>query len=295
MKGGKMYKYTTPRKDLIQINAPKYCLFLDREVITNVNYKKKDLTCVLAILLEYYKQRCIYGNDITTIACTVSHLWLNIVWSVKPSRRDKENFISSLNRLVENELITIIEEDENTITWNSMLKLDIANLIHDKQRTFIKFDSQDLDTMVEINYNTVALMLQVYINITSYFNMSNITEFDKAIQQNKPPIDINYDLYGKLQDIGVSCYASHTRLMTTKHNHDEPGQKWISEPTLIKILKLLEELGLIAIVVPNYKDGKENFSNHYCFPRHKQYVQYIADMMAKQKAYKRQQKINENK
>lgn len=278
---------------MIKISAVKYCLFLDREVIANVNYKKRDLTCVLAILLEYYKQRCIYGDDITTIACTVSHLWLNIVWSVKPSRRDKENFINSLNRLVENEIITIEECSEASITWNTMLKLNIQNLMHDKERTFIKFDSQDLDSMVEINYNTVSLMLQVYINITSYFNMTMITEFDKAIEKGQQPFDPNYDLFGRLKDFGVSCYASHQRLMTTKHNWEKPGEQWISEPTLIKILKLLEELGLIAIVVPIYKDGKENFANHYCFPRHKQYVQLIADMMAKQKVYKRKQKLQE--
>lgn len=278
---------------MIEISAVKYCLFLDREVIANVNYKKRDLTCVLAVLLEYYKQRCIYGEDITAIACTVSHLWLNIVWSVKPSRRDKENFISSLNRLVENDLVTITEGSEKSITWNTMLKLDITNLIHDKERTFIKFDSQDLDSMVEINYNTVALMLQVYINITSYFNMTMISEFDKCIEKGEKPFDPNYDLYGELKDFGVSCWASHQRLMTTKHNWEKPGKAWISEPTLIKMLKLLEELGLIAIVVPKYKDGKENFTNHYCFPRHKQYVQLIADMMAKQQTYKRQQKLQE--
>lgn len=287
-----MYKYTTPRKDLIQINTPKYCLFLDREVITNVNYKKKDLTCVLAILLEYYKQRCIYGEDITTIACTVSHLWLNIVWSVKPSRRDKENFINSLNRLVENEIITIEEGSETSITWNTMLKLNIQNLIHDKKRTFIKFDSQDLDSMVEINYNTVSLMLQVYINITSYFDMRQITEFDKAMENGELVIDYHYDLYGKL-DYHVSCWASHQRLMTTKHNGQEPSEQWISKKTLIQILTLLEELGLIAIVKPCVKGSKENFTNHYCFPRHKKYVQQIANMIAKQEVHERNKKIRQ--
>ena len=53
------------------------------------------------------------------------------------------------------------------------------------------------------------------------------------------------------------------------------------------MLDLLEELGLIAIVTPQVKDSKETFTNHYCYPRHKYYVQHIANMMAKQQIYMR--------
>lgn len=287
-------KYNKKGTIIIISEAPKYCLFLDRDVISNVNYKKKDLTCVLAILLEYYKQRSIYGDNIVKIGCTVSSLWLNIVWSVKPSRRDKENFINSLNRLVENNLVRIEQTNEDDITWNSMLILNIQNLVHSKERTFIKFDSSDLDSMIEIDYNTLTLMLQVYINITSYFDMSQIAMFDECIENNEHPLDYHYDLYSE-NTYHVSCWAGHKRLMTTKHGWEEPSEQWISKPTLIKVLNLLEELNLIAIVKPQYKNSNENFTNHYCFPRHKKYVQHIADMMAKRQIYMRDEAIKESK
>ena len=112
------------------------------------------------------------------------------------------------------------------------------------------------------------------------------------IANGENPIDESYDLYGEL-NYHISCWASHERLMTTKHSMDKNPLNWISNKTLIESLTLLEELGLIAIVRPQVKGSKEHFTNHYCFPRHKKYVQQIANMQAKQIVYKRQENNEE--
>lgn len=262
-----------------------FTIYLDREVIDSVNYKKKDLLCILAILLEYYKQQSIHGESITEVPCTVANLWLNMVWSVKPSRRDKENFIESLNRLIDTELVNIVEESEKSIRWNTMLILDVSNLIHDVKRTFIKFETKNLQKMIEVNYRTLTVLLQLYISITSYFNMQEIAYFDECIQKGVQPIDESYDLYAEL-DYHVSCWASQDRLARTKHSSDKLGERWISRQTLIDMLDLLEELGLIAIIRPQLTNG-ERLANHYCYPRHKKYVQKIVDMHIKQLEYHR--------
>lgn len=278
-----------PQKGLIKMNdeKPIYTVLLDREVIDETNYKKKDLMCILAILLEYYKQQSVYGVHITEIPCNVACLWANMVWSVKPSRRDRENFIESINRIVSTGLIEVVEKsgEASAIRWNTNMIIDVKNLIHDVKKTFIKFNSQNLEKLIEFNYKTLTTLLQIYISITSYFNEKQIDYFDNCIEKGIAPIDVNYDLYGTL-DYHISCWASQDRLTRTKHNMDTPGNQWITKPTLIEGLKLLEQAGLIAIVKPNAPKN-ENFANHYCYPRHKKYVQMIADMQVKQIIHER--------
>ena len=132
---------------------------------------------------RFHKEYCINFQsvtDITKIPCSVACLWANMVWSVKPSRRDRENFVESINRLVDTGLIEIIEKsgEGSTLRCNSNVIFDISNLIHDAQRTYIKFDSKNLEKLVEVNYKTLTTLLQVYISIISYFNNQQINYFD---------------------------------------------------------------------------------------------------------------------
>lgn len=273
-------------------NEPKYTLYLDREVIDQVNYEEKDLLCVLAILLECCKNSVVYGD--CEIACTPSTLWANITRKVKTTKTDRRNFVESINRLSENGTITLLDHETKIIKWSTLLKIDASNILHDSNCPFICIDSSDLDGIKykEYKHATLAVILQLYVSLVSYVDMSQIEAFDNAIANGENPIDESYDLYGEL-NYHISCWASHERLMTTKHSMDKNPLNWISNKTLIESLTLLEELGLIAIVRPQVKGSKEHFTNHYCFPRHKKYVQQIANMQAKQIVYKRQENNEE--
>ena len=267
------------------VSDNNYDLYLDRTVIDKVSYKEKDLLCILAILLECAKNQLVYGSEECIIHCTPSTLWANITQKVKITRTDKKNFIDSINRLITDNVVTVVESNTKDIKWSTLLKLDTRSIIHDSNRTFVCIKGDDLDGIKykEYSHNTLATVLQIYVAIVSYFNMQQIEDFDTAIAANKMVIDENYDLYGQL-DYHVSCWASHNRLMTTRHSSDTPGQPWISKPSLIEGLNLLEELGLICIVsVPG-------ITNHYCFPRHEKYVKQIAQMQAKQIAYSKKKK-----
>ena len=261
-----------------------YDLCLDRTVIDKVSYKEKDLLCILAILLECAKNQLVYGSEECIIHCTPSTLWANITQKVKITRTDKKNFIDSINRLITDNVVTVVESNTTQIKWSTLLKLDTRSIIHDSNRSFICIKGDDLNGVKyqEYSHNTLATILQIYVAIVSYFNMQQIQYFDEAIANGKPVLDEQYDLYGKI-DYHVSCWASHERLMTTRHNTDEKGQPWISKPSLIEGLELLQQLGLICIVsVPG-------IVNHYCFPRHEKYVKQIAQRQAKQIAYQKRQ------
>ena len=259
-------------------------LYVDREVVNKVNFKKKDLLCVLALMLECYKRRAVCGRDVIEISCTPSTLWDNVVWKIKPTHTDRKNFMESFNRLVDSELITITESSSPKISWSTLLHVNIEKILHEENNSFVMFCSETFEFFEEQNYNTLSTLLQLYLSITSYFDMSQIQSFDEAIRKRENPIDYNYEFYGKM-DFHVSCWASHNRLIMTKHSNDTHYEQWINKKTLIKMLDILEEIGLIAIVRTNLNG--ESFSNHYCYPRHKKYVEKIAKHMAEQQLYNR--------
>lgn len=259
-------------------------LYVDREVVNRVNFKKKDLLCVLALMLECYKRRSVCGKDVVEISCTPSTLWDNVVWKVKPTHTDRKNFMESFNRLVNNELIIVTKSSSSKISWSTLLHVDIEKILHDENNSFIMFCSETFESFDGQNYNTLSTLLQLYLSIISYFDMSQIQAFDEAIKNKENPIDYQYDLYGEI-DFHISCWASHNRLMKSKHSADNLKEQWITKPTLIKMLKVLEESNLISIIRTNI-DG-EDFPNHYCYPRHKKYVELIAKRMAEQKIYAR--------
>lgn len=261
-------------------------LYIDRGVVDKVNFKNKDLLCILALALEHYKNQGVFGDEFhRDISCTPEILWRNII-GMDANRTDRKKFIDSLERLKNHGLITIdFKSDKDVkIMWNTYLEINAEALIHNPNNSFIMVNTVDINSMCVNNYNTLTTLVQCYVSIVSYFDMSQIREFDEAIKNKEKPIDYSYDLYGKI-DLHISCWASHDRLMTTKHSSDKSREQWITKPTLIKMLNLLEEIGLISIVKTNI-NGKD-FSNHYCYPRHKKYVEMIAKRMAEQQDHAR--------
>lgn len=249
-----------------------------------VNFKKKDLLCVLALMLRACESRRNRGDEVVVISSTPSTLWDNVVWKVKPTHTDRKNFMESLNRLIDSGLIVLEECSSEKLAWSTLAHFNITNLLHEENNAFIIFCNDTFEYFDNCNYNTLSSALQLYLSIVSYFDMSQIYEFDEAIRNKEKPIDYSYELYGKL-NFHISCWASHERLMTTKHSSDKNREQWVSKKTLIKMLKLLEDVGLISII--RIEQDKEKFTNHYCYPRHKRYVEQIAKQMVKQKLYHR--------
>ena len=259
-------------------------LYVDRKVVDEVNFKKKDLLCVLALMLESYKRKAVCGEGVVEISCTPSTLWDNVVWKVKPTHTDRKNFMESFNRLVESGLVKIVKSSSQKVSWSTLLHLDIEKILHEENNSFIAFCTDTFEFIEGKNYATLSTLLQLYLSIISYFDMSQIRDFDEAIEKGECPIDFGYEFYGKM-NFHVSCWASYKRLMTTKHSSDTHYEQWITKPTLIKMLKILEEVKLISIIRTSING--EDFPNHYCFPRHKHYVEKIAKHMAEQKVYAR--------
>ena len=166
--------------------------------------------------------------------------------------------------------------DEERDFVYSLLKIDCNNLLHVSRKPYIIVGTEEINGIIYQDKMDFETLLQVYINIVSYINQKDVSDADLG------KIDLSYEIYGKM-DIHLSCFASINTLCTKRFSGDKNEEVWISRPTMLKALKLLEEIGAISIVVPKKPKGcKQNFSNHCCYPRHKEMVQRIADNYVKQ-------------
>ena len=260
-----------------------YSLFIDREVLYMVDFKEKDLFTVLALLFRN-QQSMIgrQGEGRNRFVASPGGLYGDFFDVTLVSRRQRTNFVKSLERVCNSDLVNVLEingkpyTSDEKIQWNSLLKFDCTNLVHQASKPFIMIDTADMGDIVYQDKVDFHTLLQVFTNIISYFNQHDISRADLG------EIDLNYELYSGLEP-HISCYASIDTLCSKRYSTDTKQEYWISSKTMIKCLKVLEEIGLISIVKPNKPKGcKQNFSNHYCYPRHKVLAQKIADNKVKQ-------------
>ena len=261
----------------------KYNLLIDREVMQLIDFKERDLFTVLALLFRNQQTMIARFNDGgNRFVASPGGLYGDFFDVTQVSRRQRTKFVQSLDRVCSSGLVEVLEingrpyNKNETIQWNSLIKFNCTNLVHQSSRSFIMLDTVDMGEIVYQDKVDFQTLLQVYVNVTSYFNQSDISIADTG------ELDLNYDLYNR-NEPHISCYASIDTLCTKRYSTDTKRENWISSKTLTKCLRVLEEIGLLSIVIPNKpKHCKQNFSNHYCYPRQRNFVQRIADNKVKQ-------------
>lgn len=268
---------------LVRSMLEKYNLLLDREVMQLIDFKERDLFTVLALLFRNQQTMIARFNEGgNRFVASPGGLYGDFFDVTQVSRRQRTKFVESLGRVCSSGLVEVMEingrpySKNDKIQWNSLIKFNCTNLVHQSSRTFIMLDTSDMGEIVYQDKVDFQTLLQVYVNVTSYFNQYDISQADTG------ELDLNYDLYNG-NEPHISCYASVDTLCTKRYSTDAKRENWISSKTLTKCLRVLEEIGLLTIVKPNKpKDCKQNFTNHYCYPRHKKLVQRIADNKVKQ-------------
>ena len=262
-----------------------YSLIVDKKVLNLADFKEKDVFAILTLLLRNQQVMSVarvVEEDDNVFVASPGDLYGNFFDVTGVSRKARTSFVESIKRIAENDLITIREvngkknDGTRRIQWNSLLKIDCNNLVHASRKPYITVSTEEINGIVYQDKMDFETLLQVYINIVSYINQKDVSDADMG------KIDLKYELYGKM-DIHLSCFASINTLCTKRFSGDKGNESWISNKTIIKAIQILEEIGAISIVVPKKPKGcKQNFSNHYCYPRHKEMVQRIADNYVKQ-------------
>lgn len=253
-------------------------LRIDKRVLNQISYKEKDLYPTIILLHESHLR------NQTTFYGTPSVLYNHFHTHLTISRNKRTQFIQSLIRLVNNNVIKIVSVNnapyKNTLRWNDTILFDCSNLTHQPHKPFTVINSKDIIKIVECTSMDFQTLLQVYINITSYFNNLDITRADKK------ELNLDMELYSTLPNI--SCYASLQTICDTRYSQDENGEHWIAINTLYKAIDALEELKLLSTIKPFKPKGcDQNFTNHYCYPRHTKLCQAIANMRVKRILYQK--------
>ena len=263
----------------------KYDLLIDKNVLNITDFKEKDLFAILALLFRNHQVMSVprmVEEDDNVFVASPAGLYGNFFDVTGVGRKSRTNFVNSIKRIADCGLITIKEvngkkyDETKRVQWNSLLKLDCNNLIHVSRKPYVILSTIDMNDIIYQDKMDFETLLQVYLDVVSYINQKDVSDADLG------KIDLGYEMYGK-QEIHLSCWASINTLCTKRYSGDKNAETWISNKTMLKALKTLEEIEVIAIVTPKKPIGcKQNFSNHYCYPRHKEMVQQIADNYVKQ-------------
>lgn len=241
---------------------------LDKKVLAKISFKEKDLYAILALLSLNRKE----------VTLTPSSLYGLFLDSSKASRNKRTQFIQSIQRLADSKLIKISKTSK--IRWNDLITYNCSSILHKSKESHLSINPKDIIKIVECTSMDFQTLLQVYINITSYFNNLDITRADKK------ELNLDMELYSTLPNI--SCYASLQTICDTRYSQDENGEHWIAINTLYKAIDALEELKLLSTIKPFKPKGcDQNFTNHYCYPRHTKLCQAIANMRVKRILYQK--------
>lgn len=262
-----------------------------KSILSEVNFVNAELLWLMAIIYKHNNEvRHLEKESENIVFICPNAIIADILRTVKISPKQQQNLMKDLNSMYHKGSFKVVETRRTKVPkklrWNETVAIDVANLIRmkDEKVPFIGFEDDDLLLMTsseEFKLSQIPTLLAVYVNIISYFNMRDVASVDNG------EFDILYD--NKKEDRPhIDCWASIGKLCTTRFSQDEKVEQWISKDTLQKYIKLLVKAGLLEIVKPNPKYTKgENFSNHYCFPRHKNLVQQLADRDAYQTVYKK--------
>lgn len=262
-----------------------------KSILSEVNFVNAELLWLMAIIYKHNNEvRHLEDENKNIVFICPSSILADIMRTVKVSPKQQQNLMKDLNSMHERGLFQIVETRRTRIPkkirWNETVAIDVTNIIRmqGEKAPFIGFEDDDLLLMTssdDFKLSQIPTLLAVYVNIISYFNMRDVISVDNG------EFDILYD-NTKADRPHIDCWASINKLCTTRFSQDTKVEEWISKNTLQKYIKMLVDMELLSVVKPNpkYTNG-ENFSNHYCFPRHKNLVQQLADRDAYQKNYQK--------
>lgn len=268
-----------------------------KSILSEVSFMNAELLWLMAIIYKHNNEKRHLEKEFENIVFICPNaIMADILRTVKISPKQQQNLMKDLNLMYARGLFQVVETRRtkvpNKLRWNETVAIDVTNLIRlqNEKVPFIGFEDDDLLLMTsseEFKLSQIPTLLAVYTNIISYFNMNDIISVDNG------EFDLIYE--NKKEDRPhIDCWASISKLCTTRFSRDEKVEQWISKDTLQKYIKLLVEIGLLSVVKPNPKYTKgENFGNHYCFPRHERLVQCLIDRDAYQVVYNKSLKPQE--
>ena len=209
---------------------------ISKNVLGQIDYDSEELFIVVYLLLEYCSS--VWSNDKAKSIYTTCELMVaNTTGDLKDLRRVKDKLINSLITLQEKGLLDT--ETEFPIMRNTLLKINMENLIPKENDELFHIDLEDYFKLCQLKGKEFKICLQLYLLIKSCID--NDSRFLK-----------------------VATMLSQPKLTTTRFYGDKEVSEWITKPTCKKYLGKLCELGIISEIDATPKDLNFTLPCVYC-------------------------------
>lgn len=218
----------------------KYCTLreipITERVLRQIDYDNDELTIVTYLLLSHYSN-IFNGHRAKTVYVSCELLLANMLDDSNVSRKVRDKMVKSLKTLEKKELIKIVGND--SISWNSILKIDIENLLPNENEVLFTIVLDDLFKLYQLKIAEFRTCLQLYAVIKSH-------------------VDNDY-MFSK-----CATMLSQVRITNTRFYGDGRNEEWIARATCKKYLSKLYALGIFSEIDATPSDLNFNLSYVYC-------------------------------
>ena len=209
---------------------------ISERVLKQVDYDNDELIIVVYLLLNYYSS-IFNTNKSKTMFASCELILAYITGEIESSRRARTKMVNSLKSLNEKGLVKII--GGSSVAWDTLLKLDIKQLLPKENETLHTIDLKDYFKLCQLNRNEFITCLQLYILIKSHID--------------------NDDRF-----LNCATMISQTRITLTRFWGDMEKKEWITKSTYRKYMSLLCELGIFSKIDATPSDLSFNLPYIYC-------------------------------
>ena len=233
---------------------------INREVLNLIDYMSEDglnaliLYSVIVLHNEMRKSWLFTSKWSTSLATLFIDLGVNL------KKDDKTKLVDALQYLVDLNII-LVDEMSKGFTKEFVINTDSPML--DKGQSYMLIRTDEFSKILSGKLAEVRQELALHIFFISTVNGKYIhhsLEDLGEVLTNKQYNGGDYDnwlvrLKKEEQDelLKVVCWWNLEDMTTHKHSKDESGVQWINRKTLVKVLKRLEDKGIISTITVKCK------------------------------------------
>ena len=209
---------------------------ISKRVISQIDYENGELIVVTYLLLSHYSN-VFNGHRAKTMYTSCELILANMLDEDNVPRKTRDGIVRSLKSLVKKGLVRNV--NEGSITWNSVLKLDIEGLLSNDSEALFTIVLDDLFKLCQFKTSEFKTCLQLYVVIKSHIDN------DKMFPH-------------------YATMLSRSGITSKRFYGDEQKGEWIVRKTCMKYLSKLYALGIFSEIDATPSDLNFNLPYVYC-------------------------------
>lgn len=209
---------------------------ISERVLRQIDYDNDEIIIVTYLLLSHHSN-IFNGHRTKTVYTSCELMLANMLDDNNVSRKARDRMVKSLKALEKKGLIKNVGND--SISWGSVLKLDIESLLPSENEILFTIILDDLFKLCQLKITELRTCLQLYTVIKSHID--NDYRFPKC-----------------------ATMLSQVTITATRFYGDERNEEWIAKATCKKYLSKLYALGIFSEIDATPSDLNFNLPYVYC-------------------------------